>query len=125
MRALHSLVRPGGRIAYTTISIAPGLTAAQRRRAQRTGPSAVAARTDPDRMLHSAGFADVEALDLTAEFARTARAWLTGWEAHAETLVALEPPGEFEKGQHERRAKLAAIEDGLLRRRLFSATRRP
>ena len=45
------------------------------------------------------------------------------WDAHADVLAPLEPPGGFELRQRERRAQLAAVEDGLLRRGLFSATR--
>ena len=47
------------------------------------------------------------------EFAVTARAWLTEWDAHADVLAPLEPPGGFELRQRERRAQLSAVEDGL------------
>ena len=75
------------------------------------------------RLLHSAGFIAVEERDLTSEFPVTARAWLAEWEAHADVLAPLEPPGGFDVRQRERRAQLAAVDDGLLRRELFSATR--
>jgi hypothetical protein len=117
------LLRPGGRIAYTTIFVAPGLTAARRRRARRSGPRAVASRSDQLRLLASAGFVDVDMVDVTAEFATTARAWLAGSEAHAAELSALDSPAAFEERQRERRAQLRAVDDGLLRRGLFSATR--
>jgi len=125
LRALKRLLRPGGRIAYTTIFVAPGLSAARRRRAQRSGPRAVAARSDQLKLLASAGFIDREMLDLTAEFAVTARAWLGQWEANADELSALESPAVFDERQRERTGQLRAIEDGLLCRGLFSATRPP
>ena len=56
------------------------------------------------------------------EFALTARAWLTEWEAHADILAPLEAPGCFDQRQRERRTQLAAVDDGLLRRALFSAS---
>ena len=123
LRALNRLLRPGGTIAYTTIFIAPGLGPAQRRRARRSGPRAVASRSDQARLLRSAGFVDIDALDLTDEFASTARGWLAVREANAGELVALGPPGCFEERQRDGRVQLRAIEDGLLRRGLFSAAR--
>ena len=123
LRALNQLLRPGGRIAYTTIFVAPGLTAGQRRRAQRSGPRAVATRSNQLRLLASTGFVDVDMLDLTDQFASTARAWLAGWTANEEELTALESPAAFAERQRERRTQLRAIDDGLLRRGLFSATR--
>jgi hypothetical protein len=116
------LLRPGGRIAYTTIFVAPDLSPAQRRRAQRSGPRAVASRSDQRPLLISAGYVDVEMIDLSAEFATTARAWLERWEANAEELSALDSPGAFAQRQHERQVQQRAIDDGLLRRGLFSAT---
>jgi hypothetical protein len=123
LRALKQLLRPGGRIAYTTIYVTAGLAPAARRRAQRSGPRAVASRSEQAKLLASAGFADIDEIDVTAAFAVTARAWLRESEAHREELAALEPPGAFDERQRERRAQLAAIDDGLLRRGLLSAGR--
>jgi hypothetical protein len=111
-------------MAFTTIFVTPGLAPARRRRAQRCGPRAVATRSDHPRLLASAGFVDIDAVDLTTEFAATARAWLAAYEANQAELVALESPGAFGRRQRERRAQLRAIDDGLLQRGLFSAGRR-
>jgi hypothetical protein len=116
------VLRPGGRIAYTTIFVAPDLSPAQRRRAQRSGPRAIASRSDQQQLLASAGFVDIQMIDLTAEFAATARAWLDASEANAAELSAFDSPGAFEERQRERHVQLRAINDGLLRRGLFSAT---
>jgi hypothetical protein len=123
LRAVKRLLRPGGRLALATIYVTPGLSPAARRRAHRAGPRAVAARIEQTALLTSAGFGAIGERDVTAEFAVTSRAWLTEWEAHADVLAPLEPPGCFDQRQRERRAQLAATEDGLLRRGLFSATR--
>lgn len=123
LRALKQLLRPGGRIAYTTIFVTPGLEPTRRRRAQRSGPRAVGSRTDQPQLLVSAGFTNIEAVDLTTEWAHTARGWLDGWAANEAELSALESPRAFAQRQRERRRQLRAIEDGLLRRALFSATR--
>jgi hypothetical protein len=111
-------------MAYTTIYVAPGLSAGERRRAHRCGPRAVASRGDQQQLLVSAGFVDIEMVDVTAEFATTARAWIDGWDQNAGDLAATESTAVIDQRQRERRRQLWAIDNGLLRRALFSATRR-
>ena len=123
LRALKRLIRPGGRIALTTIYVTPGLPPAARRRAHRSGPRAVASRATQPTLLTSAGFVDIAEVDLTREFAATGQAWIEQWDQHADELIHLEGQAAFDERQRGRRTQLRAIEDGLLRRGLFSATR--
>lgn len=123
LRALRQLLRPGGRIAYTTIFVTPGLDPKSRRRAQRSGPRAVGTRSNQRQLLVSAGFIEIDVVDLTTEWATTAQGWIDGWSTNEAELSALESPGAFAQRQRERRRQQRAIEDGLLRRALFSATR--
>jgi hypothetical protein len=74
--------------------------------------------------LASAGFTEIDAVDLTTEWASTARGWFDGWSANETELIALDSAETFGQRQRERHIQLRAIEDGLLRRGLFSATRR-
>jgi hypothetical protein len=122
LRALKQLLRPGGGIAYTTIFVTPGLDHARRRRARRSGPRAVGSRTDQRQLLLSAGFTDIDMVDLTPEWSRTARGWLEGWSANQTELSARESPA-FAQRQQERQTQLRAIDDGLLQRGLCYATR--
>ena len=110
-------------MAFTTIRVASGLTDAARHRAQRSGPRAVGTRSTYERLLDSAGFVDIDAVDVTGSFIDTARAWIERRGEHADELSALEPPGSFETREADHRIQLAAAEDGLLRRSLISATR--
>jgi hypothetical protein len=80
-------------------------------------------RSDHQGLLRSAGFVDVTEIDLTPAFRATAAAWLAESQAHAGELALLEPPGAFVQRQAERRAMLAAIDAGLLRRALLFARR--
>jgi hypothetical protein len=123
LRACARLLRPGGRTAFYTIHPAPGLTPAQRRRASRDGPIAVATPREYDEMLAAAGFVDVVQRDATAEFVTAARAWIDQSDWHRDALVAQSGQEAFDDRQRERRAQLRAVEDGLLRRSLFAATR--
>jgi len=123
LRALNRLLEPGGRIALTTIYVTPGMPLPARRRAHRSGPRAVASRATQPQLLASAGFVDLDEVDLTPEFAVTGWTRFNEWADHADELIQLEGPVAFEERQRGRQLQLRAIEDGLLRRGLFSATR--
>jgi hypothetical protein len=99
------------------------LSPSRRRRAHRDGPIAVASHRAYADLLERAGFTAIEERDRTAEFSAVARAWIEQWDRHHDDLVALYGAAAVEERQRERRLQLAAIEDGLLRRTLFSATR--
>ena len=123
LRACRRALRPGGRTAFFTIHPAAGLTRAQRRRASRDGPVAVAAARPHRELLEAAGFQHVTETDCTAEFAAVTRAWIHQWEAHRQHLVALLGKQAVDERQTERRAQLRATEDGILARSLFTARR--
>jgi hypothetical protein len=123
LRASRHLLGPSGRTAFFTIHPAPGLSASQRRRAHRDGPVAVAASRPHRDLLQDAGFVDIDEIDCTTEFAQTARAWVEECDRHREHLIDLQGVTDFEQRQHDRRAQLRAVEEGLLRRSLFIATR--
>ena len=123
LRASRRILRPSGRTAFFTIHPAPGLTPAQRRRASRDGPIAVAAARPHRELLEAAGFTEVAETDCTAEFAATTRAWLDHWDAGHDDLVALLGEQAFADRQADRRAQLRAIEVGILARSLLTARR--
>ena len=119
LRASRRLLRPGGRLAFFTISIARDLSAADRRRATDAGPPS------PDgpylsETLDRVGFTDVREVDVTADYLTTTRAWLTARLRHRNTVRPLDP--EMYDGRlNQGKASTAAIEDGLLRRSLHIA----
>jgi hypothetical protein len=117
------VLRPSGRLAFTTILIPPGLSPHDRRRAARAGPPAVAATCDYPALLRAAGFAELDEVDLTAAYLATARAWHRHSLEFQTELAALYPPGEFADRLARRHAAIAAIQAGLLRRSLFLARR--
>ena len=86
LRACEQLLRSGGRLAFTTIHVAPGLDQPRHRRAVRAGPRHVATRRPYPELVAQAGFVDVTEIDVTDDYARTQRAWLDAYEAHADEL---------------------------------------
>jgi hypothetical protein len=123
LRALRQLLRPGGRTAFTTITVAPGLDGRARRRAREAGPRAVASRSDHRQLLRAAGYVDIAEIDVTGAFIETMRRWIETREHWSEHLASLDVPGAFEERQRDQRAGLAATEQGLLRRTILSASR--
>jgi cyclopropane fatty-acyl-phospholipid synthase-like methyltransferase len=124
LRACHRLLRPGGRLAFTTIHVAPDLDAARHRRAVRAGPPQVATRRPYPELVAQAGFRDIDAIDVTQDYARTQRAWLEANELRAAEVRRITSVHEFATAQADRRFAQSAIEEGLLRRSLITATRR-
>ena len=123
LRACQPVLRPGGRLAFTTIHVAPGLDGPRHRRAVRAGPPHVATRRPYPELVAQAGFIDVIEIDVTDDYARTQRAWLDANEAACRRVrLAVTSDKAFALGQADRRRAKAAIEDGLLRRSLITAT---
>lgn len=123
LRACHDLLRPGGRLGFLTIHVAPGLDADDRRRAVAAGPPAVDSEGDHDQLLVDAGFIDVAARDRSDDYRTTQLAWIDQTAMHEAHLRELMGDGPYEERREERRRALAAIEAGLLRRTLFLGRR--
>ncbi len=123
LRASRRVLRPGGRLAFHTIELPPGLSAPRRRRAISIGPPAVTVRTTYRGLLRSAGFIEIDAVDLTAEYLATQRRWLAATHRHEEGLRSALGDDVVREGLERRRRTVDAIEDGLLLRTQYTATR--
>ena len=119
LRACKKLLRVGGRSAFVTISIAEGLSKKEHRRAARLGPRSVASTRSAAELLIAAGFEDVETVDVTDEFAATARAWHREYTEYEDELRPL-LGAELDELCKDRRDLIRGIEDGLLTRSLAS-----
>lgn len=120
LRATRRILRPGGRIAFTVIHLAEGLSREQRSRAVAAGPAAVTTRSPSYvHLLRSAGFRDVGAIDVTEDFLSRLRDWLRYAGDHEDELVAAQP--DFSTSLEQRFASRGAVEAGLLRRSLLFA----
>ena len=123
LRACKDLLRPGGRLAFTTIYIAQGVSERDYRRASRTRGPGIAEKRAMTDLLETAGFIDVHERDVTAAFARTTTAYLRTSAQYERALRRQWGDQRFDDGQRDRRGTLALIRDGIIRRGLFTATR--
>ena len=117
------MLKPGGRLAFYNIFMAPGLSEDERQRGLELAPGWVYSPVGERAMLRSAGFARIKEIDVTDEFLRTEGAVLEGRERYAEGLRTLEGAAEFSRRQLARKMRIEAIEADLVRRSLFVAER--
>ncbi len=117
------MLRPGGRIVFHTIQPRPGLSPSSRRRANRRGPPATGVRTSYQSLLATAGFVAVEVRDETEEYRATQLRWIAAGERLEIPMRAAIGDEAYDDRHLNRLAALEAIEDGLLVRYRYSATR--
>ena len=108
-------------MAFHVIFVASGLSEGDRARADGAGPPYVSAPGSYADLLASAGFGEIDELDLTDEYRVTAQAWLSESTRAATQQEEIFGVEEFRQRQQEREETLAGIEGGLLRRSLFAA----
>lgn len=123
LRAARRVLRPGGRLAFSTIELAPDVPRAVRRRIRDHVPRAVASRRPYRDLLVSAGFTDIGSRDVTDAYRRTAHDWLAETRRHVDELRAASTPAEADELLATREMMVEQIEAGHLRRRLYWADR--
>lgn len=74
-------------------------------------------------MLRTAGFTDISADDRTAEYRTTLAGWIAATRRREEAIREIVGDEDYETRAANRVASLAAIDDGLLSRFLYTATR--
>lgn len=111
-------------MAFLTIEPGADLSRSQRRKAGRVGPPSVLLPTSYESLLHTAGFVEVEVVDLTSEYRVTQQAKIDETERHRDELIALVGREEYHENLRDRRNTIEGIDAGLLRRRLYVARRR-
>jgi hypothetical protein len=121
LRACRRILRPGGRTAFFTIFVSPGLSKRDHRRAVRLGPRAVASNRPQSGLVAAAGFTEVEDIDVTGEFLETARRWLRFSRQSEPALRESLGDDVVDEQLADRTDMVAGIEQGLLRRSLLVA----
>ncbi len=119
LEACRAAVRNDGRMVFTVISIAPGLSPEEYGRALENGPEFIESEADYPTLLVQTGWATVDRRDVTLDYAASCRRQLQADEARKDALETLVGSSEFAERQAGWRSKLTAIADGLLRREIF------
>jgi ubiquinone/menaquinone biosynthesis C-methylase UbiE len=120
LRECRRVIRTNSRMVFSVISIAPGLSAAEHKRAASAGPPFVETGIAYPVMLKRTGWEIVESVNVTPEYETTLRTMLGAEEAHADDLAELWGDAELSERMTRRRNALEAVESGLLRRDLFA-----
>lgn len=105
------------------IEIAAGLDRGTRRRAIADGPPHAATSSTYPSLFGSAGYTDVEAIDLTEAYRATAARWLAERERRVDALAAALGPDAAADRIAQGKIAVRAIDAGLLRRTLYLARR--
>jgi SAM-dependent methyltransferase len=121
LRGCRRVIRAGGRMAFTVISIAPGLSSEDHRRAAVAGPPFVESAVDYPTLLRQTGWNIADCADLTVEYGHALRRLLRELVTHADQLRELLGPTQVSEQMESKRACVQAVEGGLLRRELFVA----
>jgi hypothetical protein len=108
-------------MAFAVIAFAAGLTAAQRERAAAGAPPWTACEAPYDDLLERGGWQVDAAWDVTEGFADVTTRELAAFEARADRLLALLGEDELAARLALRRARVAGIGEGLIRRAIYLA----
>ena len=113
------VLRRGGRMVFSVISVLPGLTHADHRRAVNSGPEFIESPASYPALLAETGWTVIEQRDVTAEFTVLTRQRLNA-EVHQRSDLKVEQ-GATEVEEHitRCRSRLLALSEGLLKRELF------
>jgi SAM-dependent methyltransferase len=121
LKSCRRVTRHEGRMAFTVISITPGLSPEKHKLAAENGPEFIESDTDYPTLLKETGWSILDRQDLTIDFAASCRRQLQADEEYQWPLESLVGPAEYAERHAGWRSKLAVIADGLLCRELFVA----
>ncbi|MCB1498000.1 MAG: class I SAM-dependent methyltransferase [Bauldia sp.] len=122
LRSCRRIVRAGGRMAFTVISLAEGTSAADIARLDGAGPPLPVSEAPYPLLLARADWRVTGREDWSAGYAATIRRLIASLEAEASAVCAHLGVAVFDEKLATQRRALAAVEAGFLRRDFYSAT---
>lgn len=121
LRECARVLRPGGRMVFTVISVAPGLPPRRRAKAVEFGPPYVEADCEYPEMLAKTGWRVTDSVDISVEFADSVRRFVEACMRNEEKLIALIGETDFDDIIVRNSSKLEVIEGRGLCRHLYAA----
>ena len=122
LEACQRVIRAGRRMVFTVISVTPGLSGEDYRRAVENGPEYIESDIDYPSLLHQTGWTVLDYQDITLDYVASCRRQLRADEERKDALTMLIGVTEFDERLADWRSKLSVLNEGLLRRQLFVAT---
>ena len=116
------VIRKGGTMAFTVISVAPGLSANSYERALANAPEFIESDTSYSILLEETGWHQAELFDLTQAYRDSCSRQISSDEEFQDGLTAILGRQQAAERLENWRSKLRAIDDGLFRRELFVCT---
>jgi 2-polyprenyl-3-methyl-5-hydroxy-6-metoxy-1,4-benzoquinol methylase len=121
LRDCLRVLSTAGRMVFTVISIAPGLSKARYLQAVEAGPSHIEASCPYPEMLKRCGWQVIERLDVTGEHLDTLKLLTTIMNAREAELASALGEGELKEQITHREMQIAAISAGVIQREIYSA----
>lgn len=121
LQSCQRVMRGSGKMVFSVIYIPPELSAEEYALALDGGPPFVEAPAAYPEMIGNAGWRLVNTLDLTPAYLDSTRRHVSGLEAHQSEIAQAFGTEEAANMVTKRRATVAALEAGALRRELFEA----
>jgi ubiquinone/menaquinone biosynthesis C-methylase UbiE len=122
LNACRRAIRPEGRMVFSVISVAPGLSGAAYQSALANGPPYIETDVPYAAMLEQADWRVADCFDITRDFVETVRRVVDAQEAHAKELIELLGREETAARMTRMKDRLAAREAGVHIRELYVAT---
>lgn len=121
LKECRRVIRPGGLFSFLVLSVAPDLSQADHKKAVAWGPPFIEAEAKYSDMLVEAGWEITEHIDVTPAYYETIQAMTAEENNNAEALIKLHGEDGYADRIAAGRARLAGVEQGLIRREQFSA----
>lgn len=125
LRECHRVVHADGRMVFSVIYVAPGLSGADHARAVDAGPPFIDADREYPELLAGTGWEVIDRYDLSAAYEDTGRRHLREVEDRETALREFWGDAGYEETIDKRNRNLAAVAEGIVRRDLYAVRPSP
>jgi SAM-dependent methyltransferase len=119
LESCRRVIRPGGRMVFSVIFVAPGLSPVEYERAVEAGPPFVETDTRYPALLAETGWNVLAECDVTAEFASMIQRQLDVDREQRDGMEAVMGAADYSDRQNSYEFKFTAASDRIIRRSLF------
>lgn len=119
LESCRRVIRPGGRMVFSVIYVAPGLSPKEYERAVEAGPPFVETDTEYPALLGGTGWNIVAERDVTTEFASMIRRQLQVDRDQRDGMESVMGAADYSDRQKSYESKFAAASEHIIRRSMF------